>query len=244
MNTGKPYSPTGFELVAEGAVLITAAVFVFFIGGNTKIMSIVVGALIVLRFVFLYRKGDVVYFLVGFVVGGGNDVMSMWRGVYYYTPPTILPVPIPVWMLFFWGLGFLFLRRLVRWRFFQEEDSRREKLFDKPLVADVAVAVVYRAIVYSWAAVAYLPGALYASILVIRVLVFPPSREERRLMISILLLGPLYEALLIGGGLYVYQNGAVFGMPIWLVVYWVFMIRVMKQVFDWLETKIAAKKLP
>jgi hypothetical protein len=78
----------------------------------------------------------------------------------------------------------------------------------------------------------------------VRLLVFPPRPAERKLMLVILVLGPLYEALLIKGGLYEYQNGVVLGMPIWLVVYWVFISRVIKTVFDWMEGKIARCPLP
>jgi len=237
----EPYQSSFFELTAEGAVLITAAVAVFFFGQNTPLMSLIIGLLILARFIALHRRGDLVFFLMGVVLGGGNDVLSMWRGVYFYTPSTILPVPIPVWMLFFWGQGFLFLRRIVRFGPFLSP-TPPTRLFDRALALDAVIAVVYRAVVYAWAAVSYLPGALYASILAVRLLLIPPRQDERRLMLAVLMLGPFYEFLLIKGGLYVYQNGVVLGMPIWLLVYWVFIIRVIKAVFDWVEVKLASRR--
>ncbi len=235
------YKTTAFQLVAEGAVLLGAAVMVYFNGQNTKLMSIFIAALIVARFVLLYQKGDAWVFALGVAAGGGNDVMSMWRGVYYYTPETILPVPIPIWMVVFWGLAFLFLRRLMRFGpFFEDRSGHR--LLDRAFIADIGIAAAYRFIVYNWASVPYLPGALYASILAARVLVFPPRDAERKLMIAVVILGPFYEYLLIEGGLYVYQNGVVLGMPVWLVVYWAFIMRVVKAVFDWMEARLSGKR--
>ena len=55
------------------------------------------------------------------------------------------------------------------------------------------------------------------------------------IMLAILILGPLYEIVLIAGGLYLYQTPVVFGMPLWLIIYWVFIFRVLKAVIDRME---------
>ncbi len=238
------YKATLGELLAEAAVLISIAVLVFFFCKDTGVMSIAVGVFIAGRFVFLYRRGDLAVFVLGFVVGGGNDLLSMYKGVYYYTPPTILPVPIPVWMLFFWGEAFLFFRRLMRYGPFMGEDKPPEKLIDAPLAADAVIAVVYRFIVYRWASEPFLPDALYAAILVVRLILLPPKAHERYVMLAILALGPFYEILLIKGGLYVYQNGVVLGMPLWLVIYWVFIFRFLKAIIDRMEYFLSPSRFP
>ncbi len=231
----RPYTSSFGDLFLEALVLLAVAAMVFFYGKNTPYMSIFIGVLIALRFALLYQRGDVIYFVIGVIAGGGNDVMSMWRGVYSYTPDTVLPVPIPVWMVIFWGLAFLFLRRLLRYSAFTEDKDSR--LLNKPFVLDVVVVVLYRVIVYNHAAEPWLPGALFASILALRLLLAPPTDKERKLMLLVLVLGPFYEALLIGGGLYNYQNPVFLGMPLWLIIYWVFIIRFIKAVFGWLERK-------
>ncbi len=232
----RPYTSSFGDLFFEALVLLGVAAMVFYHGENTPLMTIFIGALIAVRFILLYQKGDVIYFLLGVIAGGGNDVMSMWREVYSYAPPTVLPVPIPVWMVVFWGLAFLFLRRLLRYGSFV--DDRETRLVSFPFVLDLIVVAAYRIIVYNYAAVPWLPGALFAFILAVRILLAPPTAKERRLMILILVLGPFYEALLISGGLYNYQNPAFLGMPLWLIVYWVFIIRFIKTVFAWMERKI------
>ncbi len=233
-----PYSATGREVLSEAAVMLVAALVIHLFAQRTALVSAAMAAIIILRFILLNRRGDWIIFLLGMVVGGGNDVMSMWRGVYSYTPPTLIPgLPewmLPVWMLFFWGEGFIFFRKLVRWGPLLGDDQR-PRLLDTPLALDIAIAVVYRVIVYRWASEPWLPAALYAAILAVRMLVIPPAAHERRLMLSILVLGPLYEAILIKSGLYLYQNPAFLGMPLWLIIYWVFIIRVLKAVIDRIE---------
>ncbi len=238
-----PYESSGRELVSEALVLIIAAVIISITGENTKVMSVVVAVIIAARFALLYRRGDVLFFVLGVILGGGNDLMSMYKGVYHYTPPTILPVPIPVWMVTFWGLAFVFFRKLMRYGPFLGEDNYR-RIIDLPLAVDLVIVIVYRMIVYRFFAEPWLPGALFASILAVRLLLLPPSSNERKLMLAILVLGPLYEITLIHAGLHVYQNGVIFGMPLWLVVYWVFIVRVIKAVTDRLERAVTRFGIP
>lgn len=215
--------------------MAVAALGICVFSQNTKIMSAIIAAIIIGRFVLFYRRGDAMIFLLGVVLGGGNDLMSMWRGVYFYTPETVLPVPIPVWMLFFWGQGFLFFRRLMRYPWFLCEFDAPRRLLDPPLVLDLMIAAAFRMIVYKYAREPWLPDALYAAIFIPRLLLIPPLNHERRLMLTILALGPLYEIILIWSGLHVYHTGAVLGMPLWLIIYWVFISRVLKAVIDWVE---------
>jgi len=234
----QPYVSSGKEVLAEAAVMLLVAVAVYFYGDNTKVMSIAVAAILIGRFVLLNRSGDWAFFLLGFVLGGGNDLVSMWREVYYYNPPTILPVPIPVWMLFFWGEAFLFFRRIMRFGPFLGEDAGGS-IWTGAFILDLFIIVIYRVIVYRWASVPWMPGALYAFILAARLVLIPPAANERRLMASVLVLGPFYEALLIRGGLYTYQNPVFLGMPLWLITYWIFIIRFAKSVVDRIEHALA-----
>ncbi|UCD85179.1 MAG: DUF2878 family protein [Deltaproteobacteria bacterium] len=235
------YQTTLGELLREAAVLIITALAICLFSQNTKIMSIVFAAIVIFRFVFFNRRGDVIFFLMGVILGGGNDLMSMWRGVYYYTPATILPVPIPVWMLLFWGEIFVFFRKLIRYGPFLRPETPRKRLLDLPLALDIILFAVYRIIIYRYASVPWLPDALYAGILVARLLLLPPKTDERKLMITILLLGPVYEIALIRCGLYVYQNGFIWGLPLWLIIWWVFIIRVFKAIIDRIEHSVATR---
>lgn len=236
------YKTSERELVGEAMVLLSIVFFVFLFGQDTGIISIILPIILVLRFILLYRKGDSLYFVLGFILGGGNDLLSMFRGVYHYTPEAIVNLPIPIWMLLVWGEGFIFLRKLLRHDFFIEKGETQNRLMNQPLILDLAIFAVFRLIIFRYASVAWLPGALYASIFSIRLLIFPPRKYERKLMLTVFLLGPLFEIMLIKAGLYVYQNGVFFGMPLWLIIYWVFISRVIKTGSDWVECNIIEGK--
>ncbi len=226
------------ELLSEAALLIITALAICLFSQNTKVMSIVFALIIIFRFVLLNRRGDIIFFSMGVILGGGNDLMSMWRGVYYYTPTTILPVSIPVWMLLFWGEIFVFFRKLIRYGPLLRPETTRKRLLDLPLALDIILFAIYRIIIYRYASVPWLPDALYAGIFVVRLLLMPPTTDERKLMITILLLGPLYEITLVKCGLYVYQNGFIWGLPLWLIIWWVFIIRMFKAFIDRIENAI------
>jgi hypothetical protein len=234
----KAYQTTQSELLGETAVILFITLMIYFFSQNTKVMSIAFAFIIIFRFVLLNRRGDIIFFFLGLILGGGSDLMSMWRGVYYYTPTTILPVPIPVWMLLFWGEIFVFFRKLIRYGPFLHLENPRKRILDLPLALDIILFAVYRMIIYRYASVPWLPDALYAGIFVVRLLLFPPTNDERKLMITMLLLGPVYEIALIRCGLYVYQNGFVWGLPLWLIIWWVFIIRIFKTLTDEIEYKI------
>ncbi|HUT55899.1 MAG TPA: DUF2878 family protein [bacterium] len=236
---GRAYESTRNELLAEAGVMALAVAAVYFLHGRGRAMPAAMGAIIALRFLTLNRRGDWIFFLLGVVLGGGNDVLSMYKGVYHYNAATVLPVPIPLWMVVFWGQVFVSFRKLMRFGPFKGPDEQSLPLIDAPLALDIVIAVIYRMIIYRTASTPWLPDALFAAILIIRLLVLPPRLHERRLMLAMIVIGPLYEMLLIGCGLYVYQTGVILGMPLWLIVYWVFIIRALKAIFDRVENVLA-----
>lgn len=232
------YEATGRDLLAETTVMLAVAAGVALAGARTGLMTVFIAGLLLVRFAFLYRRGDVLIFVLGLILGGGNDLLSMWQGVYRYTPPTLLPVPIPGWMLVFWGEAFLFFRRLMRCGPFLADRTVSRGL-DLPLALDLLLLIPLKRTLYRYAAVPWVPDTVFAAALLLRYLVAPPKAHERRLLLTILLLGPFYEALLIAAGLYVYQHGIVLGMPVWLIVYWLYIFRVLKALLDRIELRLA-----
>jgi hypothetical protein len=242
--TTKSYQASAGEMLSEAAVLLVAAGFIYFLAHKTYAMSAVMASILILRFLLLNRRGDYVFFLIGLMAGGGNDLLSMYKGVYAYLPPhDFTDLPIPAWMLFFWGEVFIFFRKLMRFGPFLGKSGCITKWIDWPLAMDLVVVIGYRMLIYRTASHAWLPDALFAAILVVRLLLVPPKSNERKLMLIMLLLGPLYEIILIAAGLYRYQTGVVFGMPLWLIVYWVFVVRFLKAIFDRVENLLAGVAL-
>lgn len=233
------YRQVGFEMIFLAAVLVALKFFVH----NTAAMSVFIAVNIILRFALIGRKGDLIFFLIGFVAGGGNDYLSMVKDVYYYTPEHILPAPIPVWMLFFWGHIFVAFRQLFQLPPFQggPHGPHPWKL-DFRLVLDIATAIVLRIIIYNFVRQEPIPTLGYAGVLVLRLVILPPKRNEWLLMIVATALGVLYEGGLIGLGLYVYYDAVFLGMPAWLIIYWTFILPIlMKGLFDRIETSLALR---
>lgn len=236
-------STTIKQVLLELLFLGTAALFIAFFCQNTPLMSVLIGVNIVARFLVIGRKNDWIFFLIGLFLGGGNDLMSMLRDVYRYTPPHLLPIPIPIWMLFFWGQIFVAFRQLFQLPLFQRPPIQGNPWKpDFRLVADISVFVALRVAIYLLVRQEPWPTILFAAIVALRFILIPPSKNEWLLVVLVTALGVGYEALLIAFGLYVYYDPVFLGMPAWLIIYWVFMIPVfMKGIFDRIETSLAAR---
>lgn len=234
------------KVLLEFFFLAVAAVFVAFFSQNTPLMSVLIGVNIVVRFICIRRKNDWVFFLIGFVLGGGNDLLSMIRGVYRYTPPHLLPVPIPFWMLVFWGQIFVAFRQLFQLPVFQgAQISGNPWKPDFRLITDISVFVLLRIAIYLTVRHEPLPTILFGVIVALRLMIIPPRKNEWLLIALVTALGVGYEGALIAFGLYVYYDPVFLGMPAWLIIYWVFMIPIFtKGIFDRIETSLAARKRP
>lgn len=238
-----PKSTTPRQVLLELLFLMIAAAFVAFFGQNTPLMSALIGATIIVRFLVIGRRHDWVFFLLGFLLGGGNDYLSMARDVYRYTPHTFLPVPIPFWMLVFWGQIFVAFRQLFRLPVFEGPPIEGKPWRpDLRLVADVSVFVVLRILIYMFVRQEPIPTIAFAAVVALRFIVIPLKRNEWLLVAVTVTLGLAYEAALIAFGLYVYYDPVFLGMPAWLMIYWAFMIPIfMKGIFDRIEASFARR---
>lgn len=214
---------------------------------DTRVMTCVIVGNLALRFLIIGRRADWIFLLIGVVAGGGNDLMSMLKGVYYYTPPSLLKeygAPIPIWMLLYWGHIFVSFRQLFQLPVFQgEPPAGKPWAIDKRLIADIIVVVAFRIIIYNTVRNEPWPTIGFASVLLLRLLVIPPKKNEWLLIVAVMLLGPPFEAALIGFGLYVYFDPVLGGMPAWLLIYWIFAMPILlKGIFDRIEWGLARKQ--
>lgn len=231
------------QVYLEMLFLAAALVAIWRFVQNTPVMSVVIGVIIAARFIFIRRRHDWIFFLIGFVAGGGNDLISMAKGVYYYTPHHLLPVPIPIWMLVFWGHIFVAFRQLFQVAPFQPPTGKWPLLkLDTRFAVDLATVIILRIIIYRFVQHEPYPTIGYAAVIIARLAILRPAKFEWMLMSVIVPLGVLYEGALIKFGLYVYYDPVFLGMPAWLIMYWVFMIPVfVKSIFDRIEYSLAAK---
>ncbi len=229
-----------FELVFLAAAVVAVAFFC----RNTPVMSALAAAVISARFILIGRRYDWIFLLIGVVAGGGNDMLSMMKGVYRYLPPHELSIPIPLWMLLFWGYVFVAFRQLFALPAFRGDGfGGKPWAIDARLIADLAVVIAFRIIIYHFVRHEPIPTIGYASVLALRLLVIPPKARDWKLMAVVMVAGPAYEALLILFGLYFYYDPVFLGMPAWLLIYWAFIIPIfMKGIFDRVEEYLAVQR--
>lgn len=215
----------------------------------TKIITVVFLLNLALRFALVNQKGDWLFFLLGVVAGGGNDLMSMINGVYSYTSIDFVPFLtdlLPLWMILFWGQVFLIFRKVFNLDWFKGEAFAAEGRFlrgwlDTRLAVDLIILVLLRLIIYNtYALDPWIPATFYAAVIGIRFTVFPLKKNELAL-VAILPYAFVLEGLLVTFGLYLYINPVFLGMPLWLFLWWIFLIpTILKAVFDRVEYIVGA----
>jgi hypothetical protein len=146
-------------------------------------------------------------------------------------------------MLLLWGHIFVSFRQLFRLPFFAGPQFQGKPWrFDKRLIADIIVVVLFRIIVYNFVNREPIPTYGFAAVLIARLIIIPPKVHEWKLIIAVMLLGPAYEAACIHFGLYIYYNPVFLGMPAWLLIYWVFIVPLfMGGIFERMEYSFKAR---
>ncbi|MHA1309720.1 MAG: hypothetical protein ACTSQO_02230 [Candidatus Helarchaeota archaeon] len=210
----------------------------------TIIITIIFSCQIILRFIFFNQKGDWIFFFIGVLAGGGNDLSSMLNGVYQYTSITIVPFLsglLPLWMIFFWGQVFLVFRKIFNLKWFKGDEFKKDgKLLggwvNYKLIFDIIILVILRIAIYrtyylEW----WIPALIYGLIIGIRFLIFRPKKNQIFIII-ILPYAFIFEGLMVSFGLYIYINPSFLGMPIWLFLWWIFLVPcLLKEIFDRIE---------
>jgi hypothetical protein len=235
-----------WEIIFLFVIIITVGVFGRLASTDvlyTIIISIIFGINLALRFFLINEKGDWLFFLLGILAGGGNDLMSMINGVYSYTSLTVLPFLnglLPVWMILFWGQVFLIFRKIFAIKLFQGPEFQKTGPFlrgwlNLQLIVDLIILVCLRIVIYSSYQDFWLPWIIYGVIIGARFLIFPPKKNEL-FIIAILPYAFIFEGVMVSFGLYEYINPVFLGLPVWLFLWWIFLVPiVLKEVFDRLE---------
>ncbi len=210
----------------------------------TGIISIIFVVNLTFRFIFLNEKGDWLFFVLGVIVGGGNDLMSMIQEVYFYHSATLVPILdglLPLWMIVFWGQGFLVLRKVFNLSWIKGEEFKPRGQFlkgwvDKTLLFDLCIIVILRVVIYHTVAMDWwIPGLIYGGIVLLRYIIIPPTLNQLNIMV-IMPYAFIFEALLCNFGLYDYINPVFLGMPMWLFFWWLFLMpTIVHAVFKRLE---------
>lgn len=224
-----PYARLGGELLFLGLFLAAASLF----SGEPWSMLGIVLAILVARFAVL-GVADFRFFLLGVLLGGGNDLMSMIRGVYAYdVPHPGVPWPMPLWMFLFWGQVFLVMRTVFALPWLRgPRPTRGLWPPGSALIIDLVAVVLMRIVVYSTYDHPVVPGVLLSVILVFTYVLHGMTASDAKLMLVTLIAGPFVEWVLISADVYDYMHPFVVGMPAWLLVWWLFATPLLKRIFD------------
>lgn len=164
------------------------------------------------------------------LLGGFNDWNTVDRHhVYSYgVPSDLAPLSsIPLWMLAYWGL---ILRLVATLGMFEElgepgrpgalRGTRAAHPWLRVGLLLAMVAITRQSIYRYWADPlwSWLP---FAAALALHALLFPWGRREKRLALIAATVGPVAEMLLIRAGLHRYALGWLFGVPVWIALWWV-----------------------
>lgn len=228
-------------IIAVGLFGRLAAMHVVF----TLVLTIVFGVNLALRFIFVNEKGDWLFYLFGVLAGGGNDLMSMLNGVYSYTSIPLIPLLsglLPLWMILFWGQVFLLFRKVFHVEWFQGEPFQKDgiKIFrgwvDIKLIVDIAILICLRIIIYlTYMYYFWIPALFYTIFIAVRLIIFRPKKNELLIML-ILPYAFIFEGLMVTFGLYVYIYPVFLGLPLWLMLWWIFLVPLLfKAIFDRFE---------
>ncbi|MFO0572166.1 MAG: hypothetical protein U0263_41470 [Polyangiaceae bacterium] len=229
-------------LALDFASVLLVSLLILLAASRLWVMAIGVPSILGLRFLARARlpdserdlsvRAELPFFLALVLIGGGNDWNSVHRHhVYDYTVPAEVPElsSIPIWMLLYWGLILRFILTLSHSRLLALPPLADSLvLFGRRVGGPVARALVilgltvatrqsiYRAFEHpigSW-----LP---FAVALGLALVVLRPDRRRILLVVATVVVGPLVEAVYIGGaGLHRYRLGWFFGVPLWIALWW------------------------
>jgi hypothetical protein len=247
-----PARRLGSEIIFLLSIIIAVGIFGHLAASDvsfTIILTLIFTINIIIRFLLINKKGDWIFFLLGILAGGGNDLVSQVNGIYQYTSITVFPFLqglMPVWMIAFWGQVFLLFRKVFNVAWFKGKGFAKDGRFVQGwlsirLLADIIVLVILRITIYRTFMEPVLPAAIYGGVIIARLLIFRPRKNEWLIM-AILPYAFMFEGLMVTFGLYLYYNPVFLGLPAWLLLWWVFLVPLMlKQVFDMIEYVIAKK---
>lgn len=229
-------------LLLDGAAVAGVGAAVLVASDRPAVMWLVLAVALLGRFA-LWRRlhpdrsllAELAFFALCTVVGAFNDLNTVAvHGVYRYTAPSELPAlsPIPLWMLLYWGLILRFVFTLAHWPGLGEPRPRRvlgRRSAARTIALAAAVLVPTRLALFAWFEDPVLSWLPFAAALVAFALVGRVDRRDLRLAALALTVGPVVEALFIRvGGLHAYALGWIFGVPLWIVLWWALSVWIWK----------------
>ena len=252
------------RLVAlDAAVVALVSAGICLASDQLLFMTILVPAVILARFLVLAAlarpeavslKAELVFFLVCTCLGAFNDWNSVCNHrIYDYTVPHYLDLStIPLWMLLFWGMILRFIARLARWEALSPPAAPSDRVglgglaVDSGLVkvaTQLVLVLVTRQAIYRFFGDPILSWLPFAGALLLYLLLCRVDRHDLALLAIFLVGGPLIEVLYIQvGGLHAYKLGWFGGVPLWIVLWWLVIVLIWKDLAIRIERWAAGRE--
>ncbi len=174
---------------------------------------------------------EIAFFSLCTVLGALNDwnTVDRHRVYAYLVPSDVSWSSIPLWMMLFWGQILRSIATAATWARGHDAMPTGVRVLGgtrshplRRVAVMLALVICTRQCVYRlwdhpvWSWLPFAVGiALFAFFLGV-------GRAERRLAVIALAVGPAFEAGLIGlGGLHRYSLGWIFGVPLWIILWWI-----------------------
>ena len=103
---------TGKELIIEILLLFIIIFTVVLLWRNNVILFAILFVECAITITLWKQQYDIMYFLFGAIIGPVMEMISIHFGIWAYTNPTFLG--IPVWLPVLWGFAAIVLSRIAR----------------------------------------------------------------------------------------------------------------------------------
>ena len=233
----------------DAAVIAVVSLAICLAADRLLLMTLLLPGIVLIRIAlvaFIARseqvnlKTELLFLAVCIALGAFNDWNSVCRKqIYAYTVPHYFAwSSIPVWMLLYWGMILRFIARFSRWQKLRPPATVSDRVGIGrfriengaiKVVVQLAIVLTTRQFIYRfyldpiWSWVPFLSG------LVVYMLLFETSRHDLKLLGVVLIAGPLVEILYIQvGHLHHYHLGWIGGTPLWIVVWWLLIVLIWK----------------
>ena len=240
----------------DAAVIAAVSLAICLVSDRLVLMTVLVPCIILLRVAAVaavasregvHLRAELLFLLVCTVLGAFNDWNSVCnKRIYDYSVPHFFAFStIPIWMLLYWGMILRFVARLARWQALGAPDTVSNRVGVGRLqaesrllkvVGELALVLATRQAIYRFYTDPILSWLPFLAALAVYGVLFRPDRHDAKLLLIFLAGGPLIEVLYIqAGDLHAYHLGWIGGVPLWIVLWWLLIVLIWKDIAFRLE---------
>ena len=229
------------------ASFIVASILICLFSHRLILMTVLIPLLMILRTYYVTLRfnkeetiQEIIFLSICIVIGGFNDWNSVCnKNIYSYGVPTFFPkiTTIPLWMLFYWGLILRLITSLAFWSKIETQNtySNKVRFFGDnawfKVLFQLLLVFITRQLIYINYLDPFLSWIFFAIAFVVYLIFIPLKKADILLLTSFAIGGPITEVLYIKiGNLHHYHHGVFFGVPIWIILWWIISVLLWKDI--------------